>query len=190
MADDLPVHVNRQDIHSLEVPASFETDGSFDVRLINHGESLHLHVHLDDALSEIAAIEATNHYVEGESQRALRVHVNEEALTTTPVRGKLKVASGYGAETRWIDVELAEAEEEDESVRVDESLSKPQPREEPSGSAGTGLERPELPVLGLGLLAVVVAIVAAVVIDNVVVLVGALAVVAGVLVALYFLLAS
>jgi len=187
VADELPVHVNRQDIHSLEVPASFETDGSFDVRLINHGEPLHLHVHLDDALSDVAAIEATNHYVEGESQRSLRVHVHEEALTPDPILGKLKVASGYGAETRWIDIELAETDEDDGAVRVDESLGKPRARD-PEPTADPGLRRPEVPVMGLGLVALVVAIAAALVIEDLVVLLGALAVLGGVFVALYFLL--
>ncbi len=185
MRDELPVHVNRQEIHSLEVPATFEADGSFDLVMINHGESSHLHLHLDDELSEVARIEATNHYVEGDSRRAVRFHVNEEALTADPIRGRLKVASGYGAKTRWIDVELVSPEESGGSVRVDESLGQPQPREQSTTNAPLG--RPEMPVIGLGLVALLVAVIAALFINNTVVLLGALAVVGGVLVALYFL---
>ncbi|MHB9286661.1 hypothetical protein ACKVMT_06430 [Halobacteriales archaeon Cl-PHB] len=189
MSDQLPVHVNREELHALEVPASFEAHDSFDVALVNHGESLHVHVHLDDALSQVASIDATNHYVERESTRAVRVTVDEAALAHLgDVHGKIKVASAYGAQTRWIDVDLSEYEEEDDAVQVDESLAQPQPTPEEPGTPL--LQRPELPVLALGGLALVVALLAAVLINNTFVLVGSLVVLAGVLVALYFLLAG
>jgi hypothetical protein len=182
---ELPVHVNRGDLHSLDVPPSFETDGPFDVRLVNHGESLHVHVHLDDGLSRVAHLDAANHYVESESERFVRVDVDEDALSAEPIRGKIKVASAYGAETRWIDVELSEPEDEDDNVRVDESLSTPasSPREPEQSS----LARPEVPVLVLGVLALIVALIAALVLQETLVLVGSLVVLAGVLVALYVL---
>jgi len=182
---ELPVHVNRDELHSLDVQPSFEADGPFDVRLVNHGESLHVHVHLDDGLSRVAHLDAANHYVERESERFVRVDVDEDALSAEPIRGKIKVASAYGAETRWIDVNLSEPEPETESVRVDESLSKPaSPQRETEPSA---LARPEVPVIVLGGLALVVALAAAVVLQDTLVLVGSLVVLAGVLVALFFL---
>ena len=185
MPAELPVHVNRDELHSLEVPPSFEADGPFDVRLVNHGESLHVHVHLDDGLSRVAHIDAANHYVERDSERFVRIDVDEAALGQEPIRGKIKVASAYGAETRWIDVQLAEPEEDDESVQVDESLATPAtPAQETEPSL---LARPELPVLALGGLALLVALLAAVVLRDVLVLVGSLIVLGGVLVALYFL---
>lgn len=187
MPDELPVHVSRDELHELAVPSTFEAHSSFDVQLVNHGEPLHLHLHLDDALSEVAAIDASNHYVEGDSARVVRVHVDEGKLSTTPVRGKLKVASAYGAETRWIDVVLAEPDDDDDSVRVDESLSTPQPREEPADTGGI-LDRPELPVLGLGLVALTVALAAALVLGDTLILAGSLVVLGGVLLALFILL--
>ena len=183
------MHVNRASLHALEVPATFEAEGSFDILLTNHGESLHLHVHLDDALSEVATIDAGNHYVEGETQRAVRVHVDEDRLTEEPHHGKIKVVSAYGAETRWIDVELARPTPEDEGVTVDESLG--EPAAGPAGgepSPAPALDRPELPVLALGLVALVVAVLAAVFIRNTLVLVGSLVVLGGVLLALVVLL--
>ena len=45
--DTLAVHVNRGGLHELEVPDVFETTGTFDLRLINHGQSVHVHLHLD-----------------------------------------------------------------------------------------------------------------------------------------------
>lgn len=189
MPDQLPVHVNREELHALEVPATFEAHDSFDVALVNHGESLHVHVHLDDTLSRVAKIDASNHYVESDTTRPIRVEVDEAALAQFgEVHGKIKVASAYGAQTRWIDVDLSEREEADESVQVDESLAQPQPTAQETQTPL--LQRPELPVLALGGVALVVALLAAVMINNTFVLVGALAVLAGVLVALYFLLAS
>ncbi len=185
MPADLPVHVNRDELHAVDVQPSFEAHDSFDVRLVNHGESIHVHLHLDDGLSRVARIDASNHYVEGDSERVVRVEVDDAALGGEPIRGKIKVASAYGAETRWVDVTLDEPAQEDDSVRVDESLSTPAPTapdDEPSA-----LARPEVPVLALGALALFVALVAAVVLGDTLVLVGSLIVLAGVLVALFFL---
>ncbi|MEF8787243.1 MAG: hypothetical protein V5A45_15035 [Haloarculaceae archaeon] len=187
MPDELPVHVSRQDLHALEVPASFEASRSFDVVLVNHGESLHVHLHLDDALSDVATMDASNHYVEGESQRAVRVTVDTDRLPDDGIFGRLKVASAYGAETRWIDVELEPPVEERKTVEVDESLAQPQPRETESETE-TSLARPELPVLVLGGVALLVAALTALIIGDLLVTLGSLVVLAGVLVATYFLL--
>jgi len=186
VTDELPVHVSREGLHSLEVPESVEVTGPFDVRLINHAEPLHVHLHLDDPLSEVAAIEAGNHYVERESERFVRVDVDTDRLDGETLFGKLKVASAYGAETRWVDVEVVEPEVAESSVRVDESLAQPQPSREPAAS-GAGVD-PKLVVLGLGLVAFAVAVAAAVLIQQTIVLLGSLAAIGGVLVALFFLL--
>ncbi|MEF8881716.1 MAG: hypothetical protein V5A34_04220 [Halapricum sp.] len=189
MTETLPVHVNRSELHGLDVPNAVEVTGPFDVVLQNHGESVHVHLHLDDALSEVASLEANNHHVESESMR--RVHVDVKG--TGPIRGKLKVVTAYGATTRYVDVVLEQPPEEKQEVTVDESLSRPQPQEtpaqnRPTQSSGLGLaERPELLVLVLGGLALVIALIAAVVLDNTAVLLGSLAVLAGVLVAIYLL---
>ncbi|MFC7058265.1 DUF7524 family protein [Halovenus salina] len=185
MTDELPVHISREELHALEVPASFEATGSFDIRLINHGEALHLHLHLDDPLSEVAAIDAGNHYVEGDSERLVRVTVDRDRVTEEGLLGKLKVVSAYGAQTRWIDIELAEPAPEEQSVQVDESLAQPQHTTQESDPV---VENPTALVLGLGLVAVLIAAVAAVSIADLLVVGGALVVVGGVLVALFFLL--
>ncbi|MEF8814316.1 MAG: hypothetical protein V5A55_10930 [Halovenus sp.] len=184
MPDELPVHINREELHSLEVPATFEADGSFDIRLVNHGESLHVHLHLDDPLSEVAVIEAVNHYVEGSSQRFVRVDVDTDRLDGDRTGGKLKVASGYGATTRWVDVELSEPHPEEDSMDIDESLAKPQPKE-PESSV---LDSPEIPVLVLGAIALFVAALTVFFIESTVILVGSIVVLAGVLAALAFLI--
>lgn len=189
MTEELPVHVSREETHSLDVPVSFETAGPFDVTFENHGRSVHVHLHLGDTLSKFASIEANNHYVEGDSRRAVRINVNTGALPSEPVLGKLKVVSGYGAQTRWIDVELTPPGEVTSEVEVDDSLAKP-PTSGDSDSGEAIFDRPELPVLVLAALALGVAALAAVFLGDPLVIGGTLVVVVGVLVALYVLFFS
>ncbi|QCD66707.1 MULTISPECIES: DUF7524 family protein [Halomicrobium] len=178
MPDTLPVHVNRASLHSLEVADRFETDDSFEILLINHGEPTHVHLHVDDALSELASIEAPNHHVERESERRVRVTVHSHGSTF----GKLKIATSYGAETRYVDVDIDEPIETEEPVQVDESLSKPQPRSDGRDDA-TGVSAVPWPLLALGLVAVALALVVAAWVGGTAAWLGAFVVVAAVAVA-------
>ncbi|WP_255150285.1 DUF7524 family protein [Halorarius halobius] len=126
MTDTLVAAVNRTHLHSLEVPDAFETDGSFDVELRNDGESTHVHLHLDDSLSAVARLEATNHYVRSESTR--RVHVAVDAPDDTQVRGRMKVVTAYGAETRYVTITVDTTGHTE--VQVDPDLGQPQPTDE------------------------------------------------------------
>lgn len=186
MPDTLPVHVNRDDLHDVAVPNSFEVTGPFTIELTNHGEPLHVHLHLDDDLSGVARLEAGNHYVEAERTREVSVNVSPSGS----VRGKLKVVAAYGATTRYVDVIVSEPEAAGESVQVDESLNRPPPKEEAPnrsiGSDGPALS-PEVAVLALGGVALFVAAFAVLVLRSTVVSLGALGVLAGVLVAMYLL---
>lgn len=184
MPDSLPVHVSREELHSLDVPPSFETTGSFDVRLLNHAESLHVHLHLDDDLSEVATLDAGNHYVEGDSERYVRVTVEPDRVDGDELLGKLKVASAYGSQTRWVDVIIKKPDPEANTVQVDESLATPQPK---ADNEGRSIPR-AVPILALGGLALVLLAVAALLFDGTVVLVGGIIVVGGILSALFFLL--
>ncbi len=185
MPDELPVHVSRDEVHGIDVPPSFSPDGSFDVVFINHGRSVHVHLHLDDTLSTVASIDASNHYVEGESQRAVRVSVDVDALPEDGIEGKLKVVAAYGAQTRWVDIRLSPPAREEASVEVDESLAEPQPREEEPPESP--LFSPELVVAVLAGVALLIALLAVVFIQDAIVVVGALAVLAGVVGAVYLL---
>jgi len=184
VTDPLPVHISRQELHSLEVPASFEGEGSFDIRLINHAESLHVHLHLDDPLSEVAALDAGNHFVEGDSERFVRVDVDTDALGDSPISGKIKIASSYGAETRWVDITLIKPDPEADTVQVDESLATPKPKTEPET---TTLGGPKLPVLALAAIALLLSVVVAAVFQEPIVTVGAVVVLVGVITAIGFL---
>jgi hypothetical protein len=183
VSEELPVHIGREGLHSVEVPDSFEAEGPFDVRLINHGNALHVHLHIDDDLSTVARLDATNHYVESDAERVVRVDVAPDR--EADVFGRLKVVSAYGAETRWVDVDILTPEEDDEPVRVGEELSRPQPRPEPE--TGGLADRPAALVGAVGLAALLLAGVAAAVLGDPLVVAGALVVVGGVAVALALL---
>lgn len=178
MPDEFAVHISRRDLHAIEIPGSFETDGSFDVELVNHGTALHAHLHLDDALSTVATLDANNHYVEGGDERVVRITVDADSIPDDGLFGRLKIVSAYGSETRWVDIELTQPTPATGSVRVDESLSTPsEPR--PNRTRTAALDGAELPILALGGLALLVAALAAVFVRNVLVTVGAVVVIGG-----------
>jgi hypothetical protein len=125
--DRLLVEINRTGMRSLEVPDSVTVDRSFTVDLRNHGQDTHVHLHLDDALSEVARLGTDNHHVPGGSRRPVPVHVSEPD-SYEPVSGRLKVAIAYGQETAFIDITV----DVDEPVTVDPELS------QPAGAAADG----------------------------------------------------
>ncbi|WP_209309492.1 DUF7524 family protein [Haloarcula amylovorans] len=180
MPDSLPVHINRQELHGLEVPDTFETSDSFDVRLVNHGESTHVHLHLDDSLSKLAALEATNYHVDRDSERRVRVTLDGDGET----RGNLKVVTAYGSTTRYVDVRITEPEPDDEPVQVDEDLAKPQPKTR-SNSEFALADVSDYQVLAAGGVVLFFAVLAAFLSQNLLVVFLALLVAVGTLVAVY-----
>ncbi|WP_227376424.1 DUF7524 family protein [Haladaptatus halobius] len=181
MPRTLPIHINRDGLHDIEVAQSFEADDSFTVALENHGAPVHAYVHLDDDLSRVASLEATNHYVEDGSTRNVTVTVHD-----APASGKLKIATGYGAETAYVDVDVTEPDERSDSVQVDESLSKPKRRPADPEPEPSELTK-NLPLLVLGGLALVLVIGVGAIVDGVVAVFGALVVLVGLGAAAYFL---
>lgn len=160
MPTSLPVELNRGRLHAIEAPVEFTSDGSFYVDLSNHGEGVHVHLHLDDALSHVARLGESNVFVAGDTTSRIDVVVDDQP--STPVTGRLKVSTGYGAETTNVDVTVEPIEEQTRTVAVDESLSKPKPKQ-PQQSALTNalasLPGPDmLPFILFVLLAVVIAV--------------------------------
>ena len=189
MPASLPVELNRERLHAIEAPVEYTTDGSFRVELSNHGEGVHVHLHLDDDLSTVARIDDGNVFVGGDTTTAVDVVV-EEAPTTART-GRLKVSTGYGAETTYVDVVVEPAEPQTREVAVDESLSKP-PQREPTEPALArlldSLPGPDaLPLILFVLLALAVAAGAVVFVGNSpAVLVGVGVVLGGAIAALVF----
>lgn len=176
MPGSLDVHLNRDAPHSIEVAQpSFEVDSDFDIVLRNHGAALHVYINLDDDLATVAELGTANHYVDEEAVRRVRVHVEELGR---PVRGRLKIVTGYGSETEYVNLAVVSPGTNERRVRVDERLGEPQPKpEEPV------LDPDRLPVIALAAVALLVAVLAGVVISDPVVLVGVLVVILGVAIA-------
>ena len=174
MTDSLAVAVNRDGLHTLAVPTEFEADGPFAVALHNHGEAAHVHLNLDDRLSEVARIEATNHYVEGGESRRVDVEVRDPSTWPDKVvRGKLKVVVAHGQETHYVNVTLDSTPPHGE-VRVDPELATPNANADPEVPPVLRL----LPVVVLGAVAVLLAAGTVFVSEGVAVALGALALVA------------
>jgi hypothetical protein len=190
VSDTLPVAINRDRLHSVEAPESFVTPDSFAIELENHGEAVHVHVHLDDALSEIASVEAINHHLRPGAVRRVPITVHE---TDRPVTGRLKLAAAYGAETRFIEVSTGTERNAKPPVEVDAALgrsrrsgttspTRPANRGSSSGGLLAGLDAP---ALALGGAVVFIALVVLVAIDNAVFLIAVLLVLAGIVAAGY-----
>lgn len=184
----LTVHVGREQLHELDPETrSFETDGPFEVELRNHRRSVHVHLSLDGDLSAVATLPDNNHFVESEGTVAVPVDVSPADY---PVTGRMKVVSGYGAESAYVEVTVKPPDTTKPPVEVDETLSRPKPAQEPSNSGGRSggaaiedLFSGSLPVWALAGVAVLIAVATAATVQNVAVLLGVAAVVAGVIVA-------
>ncbi|EMA50866.1 MULTISPECIES: DUF7524 family protein [Halococcus] len=117
MPETLAVHLNRDRLHAIEAPDSFETADSFVVEIENHGEAAHAHLRLGNGFAEIASLPSGNHYIRTGATARVPVSVHD----TGPVRGTLTVATAYGSETHDIAVAV-EPTAGKQTVEIDESL--------------------------------------------------------------------
>lgn len=110
------------------MPERFETSDGFTIEITNHGEAAHVHLNLDSDLSKAIALDGGNHFVQAGRTRTIEASVDQRSR---PVSGRLKVVTGYGAETAYVDVSLIPPVEtaEKSPVEVDERLARPKPRE-------------------------------------------------------------
>lgn len=188
----LSVELNADGVHSIDAPDRITVDAPFTVELVNRGQPVHVHLNVDDALSRVASLSATNHFVEGESTSQVRV---ETRAPSEPVTGKLKVVTGYGTEIHYVDVTVEPPPAEAQPVDVDETLAKPpEPEPEPTPTerltAGTdaGLGRGVVPTVAVAVVAVAVAVGIGLLVDSAVVLLGAGVVVGAAIAAVLFVL--
>ena len=177
----LSVDLNRDGLHEIAVPSSFETDGPFEVLLRNHGEAVHVHLNIDEELSTVANLAESNHYVEPHSHRSVRI---ETRPTNTAVTGRLKVVTAYGAESSYVSTTVSPPGTVTKHVEVDEQLAKPQ-RDEPTpptsrerlGAVVSGNMSPR--VAGISTLGICGVLVVAAVVENTALFVGSLVVIVG-----------
>lgn len=167
----LPVELNADGVHSIRAPDRFTTTRPFSVELDNTGRSTHAHLHFDDALDRVASVEEVNHFVEDGAIR--RIHVSTADVDES-VRGKLKIVTGYGSNTAYVDVFVEPSDESaDEPVVVDERFADP-PETTPdpprSQRVVVGLDaaisRGGLPALAVGFVAVGAGVAAAFAVES------------------------
>jgi hypothetical protein len=141
VARTLSVDVNRRSVHSIEPEVrQFETSERFIVSLTNHGSATHVHINVDDGLANAISLAGGNHFIEAGRTHRIEASVDHRSR---PVSGRLKIVTGYGAETAVIEVSVIppEATPEKAPVEVDERLSKPRPYspEQPTQQAKTAV---------------------------------------------------
>lgn len=197
MSDSLTVDVNPDGMHTLSVPERFETRGAFDVVLKNHGEPAHVYLNLDNGLSGAATLDATNYYVEQGETLSVTISVSSD----TVIDGDLTVATAYGSEKRLVPITVEPTEQKKQSVSVDESLSSPGAGNSSNGSASTATQtspvtspsttideqiiRRTLPAIVFGTIAIVLALSSLLVGGTPRIVLGVMAVLAAILVAIY-----
>ncbi|QWC20104.1 hypothetical protein [Halorubrum sp. 2020YC2] len=167
----LDVELNGEAVHDIDAPDSFAADGPFPVVLENSGRSTHVHLHFDDELDRVTAVDEVNHFVADEATR--HVHVSTAAVDE-PVRGKLKVVTGYGSNTRYVDVRIDPSPETPaEPVAVDETLSAPPerspdppPRQRAVNALDRLVRRGGVAGAAFGLVAVAAAVAVALAVDS------------------------
>ncbi|MCL7417859.1 MAG: hypothetical protein M8354_08480 [Halalkalicoccus sp.] len=174
MVRTLPVDINRRSVHSIEPRLrEFETSESFAIELTNHGSATHVHLNVDDGLADAISLDGGNHFVEAGRTRRIEATVDQRSR---PVSGRLKIVTGYGAETAVIDVSLIPPEEtpEKEPVEVDERLSKPQPRQRdpPAQQPETGISARALAAGALVVLALLFVVIGSLIAGNPAVILG------------------
>jgi hypothetical protein len=198
----LTVDVNPDGMHTLAVPERFETRGAFDVVLENHGEPAHVYLNLDNGLSGAATLDATNYYVEQGESLSVTISVSSD----TVVDGDLTVATAYGSEERLVPITVEPTEQKKQSVDIDESLASP------AGSAGVSSDassastststavspsstsideqiiRRTLPAVVFGTIAIVLALSSLLVSGTPRIVLGVMALLAAILVAIYLTL--
>lgn len=120
--EPLTVELNEERPHDLSVTSTFAVRETFAVVLKNHGQPVHVHLNLDDELSRVATLSAGNHYIEGDEEKAVEVFVSP---TESPVHGTLKIVSGYGSETAYVDVTINPGPGDKPRVDIDDVLTQP-----------------------------------------------------------------
>jgi hypothetical protein len=170
----LAVELNGDAVHSIRAPDRFATSGHFSIAFENLGRSTHVHLHFDDDLDRVFSIGETNHFVGDESTR--RVHVTADEVEA-PVAGKLKIVTGYGSNSRYVDVRLDPPPDTGpDEIAIDETFAKPPertpdpPARQRAADAVAGIvERGGLPAAVLGFLAVAAGVALALTVDSVIV---------------------
>lgn len=121
----LEIRVNRDLPNTLEVPETFETTDDFQVEITNEGKPVHIHLNYEDDFANRMSLETGNHFIPRKGVFTLPVEIDK---SQRPFHGKLRVSTGYGSTTKFVEVRVVKPSGARE-VSIDEDLAKPPIRE-------------------------------------------------------------
>lgn len=188
MSDRLRVNLGREGPKSVELTEdSIEVTGDFIVEVHNHGHPQHVHVAPERDLGRFVRVEAPNHFIENDELRAIRIEVDDDR--PAKFDGQLRIVTGYGTETSYINVHLREEDHQRTQVAVDASLGKPPADESGPEPLTEQLFGPgTVPLIALAIMAILIAAGAIMIASDVAVVLGVIAVLVGVGIAIILLL--
>lgn len=188
MSERLRVNLGREGPKSVELTEdTIEVTGDFIIEVHNHGHPQHVHVAPERDLGRFVRVEAPNHFVENDELRPVHIEVDEER--PEKFDGQLRVVTGYGTETTYVNVRLREDEPSRPRVAVDESLGKPPAEESGPEPLTEQLFGPgTVPLIALAIMAILIAAGAIMIATDVAVVLGVIAVLVGVGIAILLLL--
>ncbi|HMB51196.1 MAG TPA: hypothetical protein VKM69_11110 [Natronoarchaeum rubrum] len=193
MPEELTVHVNRTRRHAIAVADDpFETSGSFDVVLVNHGEGAHVHLGLDGDLAAAGEVETPAPFLDADATQRVAVRVRAQG----PFGGALTLSTGYGKSSIEVPVRIDPDAGPDVDARPDPPAStaslptfvRPVAERLRSVDGVDAADPGTLALVALAGGALLVAVLVASIVDSGVVLAGVLVVVAAVAGALGLLL--
>lgn len=186
MVSPLRVHLGRDGPKSVELEeTTIEVTGDFVVEVENHGPPQHLHIAPAADLARFATVAEPNHFIEADDAHVVAVDVSDER--PQKFDGQLRIVTGYGTEEFLVDVKLRH-EGVTPGVAVDASLGKPRDESPAAPTLEQRLTSPgTVPLIALAVIATFIAIGAALVVTELAVVLGALAVLVGVGIAIVLL---
>ncbi len=188
MSRGLQVHLGRNGPKSVELEVeAIEVTGDFPVVVENHGPPQHIHIGPEDDLGRFVHVEEPNHFIKTDERRLVQVLVTDERPET--FNGSLRVVTGYGADTTRVPVTLTHEDPDEAAVAVDESLGQPEDHEPASRPWSEQVASPEsIPIIALATMAILIAAGATMIATEVAIVLGVLAVLVGVGIAIVLVL--
>lgn len=186
MSSRLKLHLGRHGPKSIDPePSAIEVSDDFAIELHNHGHPLHVHIAPQADLGRFLTLEATNLFIEGGDMRTIGANLAERRPRSFD--GKLRVATGFGVETAFVDVRLREEQPVEREVVVDASLAQPKPAQ-PATPLIDRIGVDAVPIFALASMALLIAIGATMIAVDVAVILGVIAVLLGVTIAVFMML--
>lgn len=111
----LTVYLNRDGLNTVETDMTVvKATRSVDIAIENHGKPTHVHLHMDDDLATMGAVEDQNWFVPDGEWREVTLQLTESAQGS----GRLEIAAGYGQETETVEIEVERPADAEQASRA------------------------------------------------------------------------